>query len=124
MNQGMIVGLAHIQLAMPAGGEGEARRFYGELLGLAETEKPEGLRGRGGVWFLLGTQQLHLGVEKPFTSAKKAHPAIRVIDIGAFADRFEGTQTAIRWDDSLPDHRRFFTEDPFGNRLEFLESLL
>ena len=47
----MIAGLDHVQLAMPAGKEAEARAFYGNLLGLREVPKPEPLRARGGVWF-------------------------------------------------------------------------
>ncbi len=27
---------------------------------------------------------------------------------------------ALLWDDNIADRKRFFTEDPFGNRLEFL----
>jgi catechol 2,3-dioxygenase-like lactoylglutathione lyase family enzyme len=52
-----------VQVAAPVGGEDAARRFYGELLGLSELEKPEALRGRGGVWFACGAQQLHVGIE-------------------------------------------------------------
>jgi extradiol dioxygenase family protein len=27
----------------------------------------------------------------------------------------------ITWDGDLPGHRRFYADDPVGNRLEFLE---
>lgn len=40
-----ITGLHHIQLAMPPGEEDAGRRFYGELLGLAEVPKPSELAG-------------------------------------------------------------------------------
>lgn len=63
----LIDGLDHVQIAAPSGCEESARRFFGELLGMAEVEKPETLRGRGGVWFRAGDQQLHVGVEEPFT---------------------------------------------------------
>ena len=76
-----VVGLDHVQIAAPEGCEPEARRFYGELLGLAEIEKPEPLRARGGAWFRCGAQQLHVGVEKPFAPALKAHPAFAVTDL-------------------------------------------
>ncbi|MDQ6748668.1 MAG: hypothetical protein M3010_11270, partial [Candidatus Dormibacteraeota bacterium] len=59
--------LDHVQLAAPPGCEAAARRFYGELLGLAELTKPEPLRARGGVWFALGVGELHIGVQDPFT---------------------------------------------------------
>src|SRR4029077_6815654 len=73
-----VVGLDHVQVAAPPGCEREARRFYGELLGLVEIDKPEPLRRRGGVWFGVGAQQLHIGVQEPFFPARKAHPALRV----------------------------------------------
>lgn len=72
-----IIGLDHAQVAAPVGSEGEARAFYGELVGLLEIEKPDALRARGGVWFTCGAQQLHVGVVDDFSPATKAHPALR-----------------------------------------------
>ena len=114
--------LDHVQIAAPRGCEAEARRFYGDVLGLPELEKPESLRGRGGAWFALGDGQLHIGVEEPFAPARKAHPALRWDEAGlvAIAERLQDAGSAVRWDDNLPDIRRFFTDDPWGNRLEFL----
>ena len=74
----MLDAIDHVQLAAPPGCEAEARRFFGELLGLEELEKPESLRARGGVWFRVGAQQLHVGVEPEFAPARKAHPAFAV----------------------------------------------
>jgi catechol 2,3-dioxygenase-like lactoylglutathione lyase family enzyme len=113
-----IVGLDHVQVAAPPGCEAEARRFYGALLGLAEVEKPEPLRARGGAWFALGAQQLHVGVEDDFAPARKAHPALLVSDLEALADRLLGAGVEVTWDTSLPGVRRFYAEDPWGNRLE------
>jgi catechol 2,3-dioxygenase-like lactoylglutathione lyase family enzyme len=112
------VRIDHVQLAAPRGCEEEARRFFGEVLGLAELEKPEPLRSRGGVWFALdGGQQLHVGVEAEFAPARKAHPAFAVADLDALAERLDG----VRWDDELAGVRRFYADDPWGNRLEFCE---
>jgi len=118
----MIDELDHVQLAAPRGCEAEARRFFGDLLGLAEVEKPEQLRARGGVWFELGDQQLHIGVEEPFTPARKAHIALRVDvqDIDRVAETLAQAGDRVEWDDSLPDVRRFYTADPWGNRIELL----
>ena len=113
--------LDHIQLAMPQGKEEDARTFYGEVLGLQELEKPDLLKSKGGVWFSLGTHQLHLGVETPFSPAKKAHPAFRVEELASLAKRLEQAGCSLRWDDSIPDVQRFHTHDVFGNRLEFLK---
>lgn len=73
-----VVGIDHVQLAMPPSGEEQARAFYGEILGLPEIPKPAELASRGGVWFHCGHRQLHLGVETEFRPARKAHPALRV----------------------------------------------
>ena len=71
-----LTGIDHIQLAMPEGGEARARRFYGEILGLPEKAKPPALAVRGGVWFETPALKIHLGVEKDFRPARKAHPAL------------------------------------------------
>jgi catechol 2,3-dioxygenase-like lactoylglutathione lyase family enzyme len=117
-----VLGLDHVQLAAPPGCEGEARRFYGELLGLPELEKPEPLRARGGVWFALGDgRQLHVGVVEGFAPALKAHPALRVeaAAIDGPAARLGAAGAPVKWDDELAV-RRFFTEDPWGNRVELV----
>jgi catechol 2,3-dioxygenase-like lactoylglutathione lyase family enzyme len=116
--------LHHVQLAAPAGCEDEARRFYGELLGLTEVPKPATLAGRGGVWFSLDGrpdgQGLHIGVEQPFTAARKAHPALQVHNLEALAERLSTAGVTVVWDDDLPGYRRFYAFDPWGNRLELL----
>lgn len=116
----MVEGIDHVQLACPAGSEDSAREFYGGLLGLREIEKPEPLRARGGVWFACGhAQQLHLGVEEPFAPARKAHPALLISDVGSL-EALAARLPSVQWDDALPGYKRFYTEDPFGNRLELL----
>jgi predicted enzyme related to lactoylglutathione lyase len=117
--------LDHVQVAAPAGCESQARRFYGELLGVDEVQKPEALRGRGGVWFALaGGAQLHVGVvPEGFVAAVKAHPGLRLSGVGALeamASRLEAAGVAVTWDTELPGVCRFFTADPFGNRVELL----
>lgn len=115
-----VVGLDHIQIAAPPGCEADARHFYGELLGLQEVNKPEALRARGGAWFAVGPQQLHVGVEERFIPARKAHPALRIARerLDELAGRLQGSGARVVWDEVLPGVRRFFTEDPWGNRLE------
>jgi catechol 2,3-dioxygenase-like lactoylglutathione lyase family enzyme len=118
-----IEGLDHVQVAAPPGCEREARRFYGELIGLAELPKPEVLAGRGGAWFACGAQQLHVGVAEDFAAARKAHPALRVTDVAdleRLAERLDHAGVAVRWDEDLPGAQRFSPEDPRGNRVELL----
>ncbi|GAA3111775.1 VOC family protein [Streptomyces rectiviolaceus] len=121
----MLTGIDHIQLAAPAGSEPELRAFYCGVLGMTEIPKPGALAGRGGCWFLAGAGtgavRLHLGIEADFRPARKAHPGLRVRDISAYAERLSSRGVPITWDHALPGHRRFYAEDPVGNRLEFLE---
>lgn len=116
------VRLDHVQIAAPPGCEAAARRFFGDLLGLAEIEKPEPLRSRGGAWFALGAQQLHVGVEAGFEPARKAHVALRLeaADLDALAERLTAAGRPVTWDAGLPGERHFYSEDPWGNRIELL----
>lgn len=110
----------HVQGTMPAGKEDVARHFYGELLGFPEIEKPDTLKAGGGVWFATGTIDLHIGVENDFAPAKKAHVAYQVDDLDAVADTLREAGFIVKPDDRLPGYRRFYTDDPFGNRVEIL----
>ncbi len=116
-----IVGLDHVQIAIPPGGEALARAFYGNALGMPELPKPAELAKRGGAWFQCGAQQLHVGVETGFVAAKKAHPALRLAraaEVRVLAGRMEGLGYAVRWAEDAPGVVRFHVDDPFGNRVE------
>lgn len=116
----MIVGLDHVQLAMPRGEEPAARDFYAALLGMEEVAKPAALAVRGGCWFRSGDAVLHLGVEEPFAPARKAHPALLVTDLDGLEARLAAAgHDCVRSDGEVPGVRRFHTHDPFGNRVEF-----
>jgi catechol 2,3-dioxygenase-like lactoylglutathione lyase family enzyme len=112
--------LHHVQLASPLGSEELARRFFGELLGLREIPKPANLARRGGVWFELEDGQLHIGIEREFRPAEKAHPAFSVPDLEALRRRLGAAGIETWEDEPYPGRDRFYTRDPFGNRLEFL----
>jgi catechol 2,3-dioxygenase-like lactoylglutathione lyase family enzyme len=113
--------LHHVQLAIQPDGEDACRRFWGDVLGLTEVDKPPALAVRGGCWFRGGGLEVHLGVERDFVAARKAHPGILVDGLAALADGFTDAGVEVRWDANFPGYRRFYVEDPFGNRLEFLE---
>jgi catechol 2,3-dioxygenase-like lactoylglutathione lyase family enzyme len=117
-----VTGIDHVQVAAPPGCEDEARAFYGGLLGLEELPKPKALRGRGGCWFRAGAQELHVGVEEPFTPARKAHPGLVVDDLDALAARLRDAGIEVAYYDKIPGVKRFYAADPFGNRLEFRAS--
>ena len=97
------------------------RRFWGDVLGMRELAKPAVLGARGGCWFRSGGLEVHLGVEADFQPARKAHPGILVSDLQALATRFEASGLDITRDADFPGHDRFYAQDPFGNRLEFLQ---
>jgi catechol 2,3-dioxygenase-like lactoylglutathione lyase family enzyme len=123
MRADRLAAIHHVQTAMPEGGEADARRFYGNLLGLREIEKPEPLRARGGVWFQSGTLQLHLGIDRDFAPATKAHVAFEVVDLDAMRDRCHTAGHPVREDGDLPGYARFYVDDPFGNRVEILQPI-
>lgn len=114
----------HVQISCPAGSEDRLRTFYAGLLGLPEIPKPPALAVRGGCWFRGYGVELHLGVEAGFVPARKAHPGLFWPDLDTLATRLTEAGYPVIWSDELlaldPPLRRFHTEDPFGNRLEFL----
>jgi catechol 2,3-dioxygenase-like lactoylglutathione lyase family enzyme len=111
----------HVQLACPAGSEDALRAFYSGVLGLAEIAKPPGLARRGGCWFRGHGIELHLGVEEDFRPARKAHPGLLVSGLDEWAARLTAAGYPVSFDDDFPGMRRFYSADPHGNRLEFLE---
>jgi catechol 2,3-dioxygenase-like lactoylglutathione lyase family enzyme len=113
----------HVQLAMPAGREDEARAFYRDLLGIPEQPKPPHLAARGGCWFESATVKVHLGVEADFRPAKKAHPALLVRDLGDLVRTLTAAGIEIVDDEPLEGYDRVYAYDPFGNRLELLEPI-
>ena len=117
-----VVGLHHVQIACPAGSEDLLRAFYGALAGMPEIPKPPALAVRGGVWFAAGERQLHCGVEAAFRPARKAHPCLVVDDIDELAARVARAGGEVRWNEEIPGVRRFHTDDPVGNRVEFQQA--
>jgi catechol 2,3-dioxygenase-like lactoylglutathione lyase family enzyme len=123
--------LHHVQVSCPRGGEPEARRFYGEGLGLTEVDKPAGLAGRGGAWFRAYDEaggvaaELHVGVEEPFVPARKAHPALLLASVEALEEtvarlgRLGYVVDHSEWN-TFSGYRRVHGEDAHGNRVELL----
>ncbi len=118
-----ILTVQHVQIAIPEGGEDQARVFYQSVLGFAEVPKPLKLAGRGGCWLATKGVSLHLGVDPAFTPAKKAHPAFIVQNLDEFRRRAENANCETRDDIPVLNFKRFFVFDPFGNRIELMEPL-
>jgi catechol 2,3-dioxygenase-like lactoylglutathione lyase family enzyme len=118
-----VIRLDHVQLAMPAGGEANAVAFYQGLLGIPEVAKPPHLAARGGCWFERGDLKLHLGVDRDFTPARKAHAALLVDDVRSLAEAIAAAGFAVVDDEPLEGYDRVYVDDPFGNRLELMQRL-
>ena len=117
-----IVGIEHVQLAMPAGQEDAARAFYSELLGLPEQAKPPQLAARGGCWFESPLVKVHLGVDPAFRAANKAHPALLVDDLAALMTTLEQAGLEVVPEEPAEGRARCYVSDPFGNRIELMQS--
>ena len=117
----MIEGINHVQLAMPSGEEDAARRFYEGVLEIPEVAKPPRLAKRGGCWFERGALRVHLGVERDFRPARKAHPAFTVSDLSNLIERLEAGGFDVVEDEPLEGYKRRYVSDPFGNRIELME---
>jgi catechol 2,3-dioxygenase-like lactoylglutathione lyase family enzyme len=118
--------LDHVFITIPVNGEDEGRRFYGGLLGLEEMTKPAGLAESPGVWFQAGQGEVHLGVDGEHAASRRPHPGFRVESVSALeelAHRLEGAGCEVSWDERIEGRKRFYTRDPFGNRLELLADL-
>ena len=111
----------HVLLAMPAGREDDARAFYQEVLGIPEAAKPPQLAARGGCWFEASEVKVHLGVDKDFVPARKAHPAFLVDDLEELIGRLKQAGYKLSEDAALEGYDRTFVDDPFGNRIELLQ---
>jgi catechol 2,3-dioxygenase-like lactoylglutathione lyase family enzyme len=117
-----IEGLDHVQLAMPAGPDAEARAqaFFTGLLGLPRVPKPPELAARGGCWFERGPAKLHLGVEEDFRPARKAHPGLRVSGLEELCRVLDEAGYPTRRAEDVPGRPQWYVDDPFGNRIELI----
>jgi catechol 2,3-dioxygenase-like lactoylglutathione lyase family enzyme len=120
-----IVSLQHVQVIIPAGRADEARRFYGELLGLEEMQRPQSLSsaGRTGVWYHIGDQELHLRFENEPAGEpglSDGHPALITDDLDGLRTRLSAAGCELEEAIPIDGRSRFFTRDPGGNRIEFL----
>jgi catechol 2,3-dioxygenase-like lactoylglutathione lyase family enzyme len=117
----MILGVHHVQITIPTGAEAEARRFWRDIMGLQEIEKPDSLRARGGLWLQAGNQELHLGIEDG-TTHSRAHGAWLVPDLDYWRERLQAAGVETETGIPIPGYDRFEFRDPFGNRVELIAS--
>jgi len=116
-----IIGIDHVQIAVPKALEAASLRFYREIFALPEIPKPEELRARGGAWFQVGTLQMHIGVDPDPANAppkSKRHICFLVDDLAAAKAHVVGRGVAIEEENVAEGLARFFVRDPAGNRIE------
>jgi catechol 2,3-dioxygenase-like lactoylglutathione lyase family enzyme len=117
-----ILSIDHVQIAIPAGEEERARKFFIDVLGMQEIPKPAQFGKRGGLWLEAGAVQLHLGVEADFRAARKAHPAFVVDALQSFIDGIQAAGGEVDFSQPpLEGYNRVHVFDPFGNRIELME---
>jgi hypothetical protein len=110
----------HVQLAFPAGREQDADAFYLGVLGFSNLPKPAVLAARGGRWYERDGVQLHLGSDASFVPSAKAHVALRCGEYEDLRQRLLAHGARVQDDDELIGVTRYYTWDPFGNRLEVI----
>lgn len=114
----------HLMITIPVGSEADARAFYCGVLGLREIDKPESLRGRGGLWLELDGQQIHLGAQDGIDRrASRAHVAFQVDDLPMWQAKLTAHGVEIGDSIPIPGYNRFEFRDPFGNRLELMQAV-
>src|SRR5450631_4048005 len=112
--------LDHVQICIPVGEEAAARKFYSDILGLTEIEKPVQLRANGGLWYQIGDVQLHIGVEAQMNKSKR-HPAFEIQAIDEVRNYLQEKGVLVQEEIQVPGQFRFSFFDPFNNRIELLE---
>ena len=121
-----ILRVQHVSLPFPGTPESleTARRFYADILGLAECPRPPLLPGVG-IWYTVGDQELHLFSEPDgvaVNARSRRHPCFQVEDAAALRAHLEAAGVTTRDDDGeIPGRRRFFAVDPFENTLELVQ---
>lgn len=121
---GSVVGLQHVSLPMPPGGNDTAREFYGKKLGLEEKTPPSSLDDLNLVWFRLGDgeHELHIFPEENATGGPGGqHPCIRVENLDEWREQLAANGVAVEETTAIENRPRFFVHDPFGNRLEITQ---
>jgi catechol 2,3-dioxygenase-like lactoylglutathione lyase family enzyme len=118
-----LVRLHHVSFAI--GDLAASKRFFGEVLGLPEIERPS--FNFSGAWYALGDRQLHLivqdgaGRDGAARISRSDHMALEVSDLDVVKKRLrdaaiefgEGSNQALGMD-------QIFCRDPDGHVIEFV----
>jgi catechol 2,3-dioxygenase-like lactoylglutathione lyase family enzyme len=115
-----VIRLQHASVPMPTGGNDKGRHFYGETLGLTEITPPAVLGPERFVWFTIGDSgdEVHLYTDDRGPNSPGQHLCIQVEDPVAVREKLEDNGYRTEDTEPIPNRPRFFTHDPFGNRVE------
>jgi catechol 2,3-dioxygenase-like lactoylglutathione lyase family enzyme len=116
--------LQHTSVPMPPGGDDRARAFYGDVLGMREIQKPEGLAAMTVVWFAANDDgdEVHVFKEEQLGPNSAAqHLCLEVDDIEAYKTRLREHGYEVRVPETIYNRPRLFVRDPFDNLIELVE---
>jgi catechol 2,3-dioxygenase-like lactoylglutathione lyase family enzyme len=116
--------LQHTSIPMPPGGDDDARAFYGEVLGMREVPKPEGLAAMTVIWFAANEDgdEVHVFQEKNINhNSAGQHLCLEVDDIEGYKTRLRDRGYDVRIPETIHNRPRLFVRDPFDNLLELVE---
>jgi catechol 2,3-dioxygenase-like lactoylglutathione lyase family enzyme len=99
-----------------------SRRFYRDLLGLEEINRPRTFDFVV-LWFELGNHQLHLLLKDQPDTRSPRHFALRVGDAAEARRYFREHGVRTEETTPIPGADRFFIYDPDGNRIEIMHWL-
>ena len=110
----------HIQISIPEGDVERARKFYVEILGLKEIERPASLKTEEGLWLIAGNTQIHISTENTINKSKR-HPAFEIDDLDNVKNYLIEKGVKIMEQVKIEGIKRFSIYDYWDNRIELLE---
>ena len=116
--------LQHTSIPMPPDGDEKARAFYGEVLGMREIPKPEGLAEMTVIWFAANDDGDEVHVfkdERLGPNSAAQHLCLEVDDIEAYKTRLRDRGYEVRVPETIQNRPRLFVRDPFDNLIELVE---
>lgn len=117
--------LQHVGVTFPPGQADVIRGFYADVVGIPEMPVPPEVADEGWVWFATSDEGIELHfIPRPLRPDPERvhHFCLQVDDLDAIRARVTASgSTIFEAGAEIPGRRRFFTRDPVGNLVEFVE---
>jgi catechol 2,3-dioxygenase-like lactoylglutathione lyase family enzyme len=117
--------LQHVGITFPPGQADVIRGFYGGVVGIPEMPVPAEVADEGWVWFATSDEGIELHfIPRPLAPDPERvhHFCLQVDDLDALRARVTAFGSAtFEAGAEIHGRRRFFTRDPVGNLVEFIE---